>query len=133
MLILCVVVRDRVLWSLSHTQFFFVALNHVPNSKQNTNTKKSFSRGSIDSQKHADEYNRVNMFTHLYYLQDEPRQAAYNVYSNMSSFFKGRQGGAASSFHTVRFYNEQAKNKRDALVEKFKAEAAMEAQSGSSE
>ena len=90
-------------------------------------------RGSVDSQKQVDEYNRVNMFTHLYYLQDEPRQAAYNVYSTMSSYFKGRQGGAASSFHTVRFYNEQAKSKRDALVAQYNAEAAQEAQSGSSE
>ena len=62
-------------------------------------------------------------------MQVEPRQAAYNVYSNMSSYFKGREGGAASSFSSVRFYNEQAKNKREALVEKFKAEA----ESGASE
>jgi hypothetical protein len=44
----------------------------------------------------------------------------------MSSYFKGRQGGAASSFSTVNFYNEQAKNKRDALVEKYNAEAQSE-------
>ena len=69
------------------------------------------------------------MFTHLYYLQDEPRQAAYNVYSNMNSYFKGREGGAASSFATVNFYNKQAKNKRAAMVEKYKAEAELEAHS----
>ena len=88
------------------------------------NTKN---RASIDSQKQSDEYNRPNLFTHLYYLQDEPRQAAYNVYSNMSSYFKGRQGGAASSFATVDFYNKQAKNKRAALLEKYKAEAELAA------
>lgn len=97
--------------------FFFLFFPRAP-----------INRASIDSQKHSDEYNRPNMFTHLYYLQDEPRQAAYNVYSNMSSYFKGRQGGAASSFSTVAFYNEQAKNKREALVEKYKAESAMAAQ-----
>ena len=84
-------------------------------------------RGSINAQKYSDEYNRVNLYTHLYYLQDEPRQSAYNVYSMMSSYFKNRDGGAASSFHTVRFYNEQAKNKRVALVEKYNAEAAVAA------
>jgi hypothetical protein len=46
----------------------------------------------------------------------------------MSSYFKGRQGGAASSFSTVHFYNEQAKKKRDALLERQKGEAALEAQ-----
>ena len=86
-------------------------------------------RGSINAQKHSDEYNRPNTFSHLYYLQDEPRQAAYNVYSNMSSYFKGRQGGAASSFHSVRFYNQEAKNKRAAMLAKYDAEAALAAQS----
>merc|ERR1712216_1092855 len=84
---------------------------------------------SINAQKHSDEYTRPNLFTHLYYLQVEPRQAAYNVYSNMNSSFKGREGGAASSFSTVNFYNKQAKNKRDALVERYNAEAALEAHS----
>ena len=107
----------------------FNFVSSISKPKQNDNTR----RGSVDSQKHSDEYNRVNTFSHLYYLQDEPRQAAYNVYSNMSSYFKGRQGGAASSFSTVNFYNEQAKSKRDALVEQYKAEAAVEAQSGASE
>ena len=55
----------------------------------------------------------------LYYLQDEPRPHAYNVYSTMSSYFKGREGGAASSFSTVDFYNEQAKKKRQELVDKY--------------
>eukprot|EP00531_Pseudo-nitzschia_arenysensis_P003602 CAMPEP_0116132514 /NCGR_PEP_ID=MMETSP0329-20121206/9590_1 /TAXON_ID=697910 /ORGANISM="Pseudo-nitzschia arenysensis, Strain B593" /LENGTH=113 /DNA_ID=CAMNT_0003627037 /DNA_START=51 /DNA_END=392 /DNA_ORIENTATION=+ len=82
---------------------------------------------SVNSQKQSDEYTRPNMFSHLYYLQDEPRQAAYNVYSNMSSYFKGRAGGAASSFSTVAFYNEQAKNKRAAMIEKYNAEASLEA------
>jgi len=86
--------------------------------------------GSVNAQKHSDEYKRPNNFTHLYYLQDEPRQAAYNVYSNMSSYFCGRQGGAASSFQTVHFYNEQAKKKRDTLVEKYNAEEALEAHIG---
>lgn len=85
-------------------------------------------RASVDSQKQSDEYNRPNMFSHLYYLQDEPRQAAYNVYSNMSSYFKGRAGGAASSFSTVAFYNEQAKNKRAAMIEKYNAEASLTSQ-----
>eukprot|EP00535_Pseudo-nitzschia_heimii_P005805 CAMPEP_0197173338 /NCGR_PEP_ID=MMETSP1423-20130617/316_1 /TAXON_ID=476441 /ORGANISM="Pseudo-nitzschia heimii, Strain UNC1101" /LENGTH=114 /DNA_ID=CAMNT_0042622149 /DNA_START=130 /DNA_END=474 /DNA_ORIENTATION=+ len=111
---------------------FFKAFQETEDSRIGRLSER-LAEGSIDSQKQSDEYNRVNIFTHLYYLQDEPRQAAYNVYSNMSSFFKGRQGGAASSFHTVRFYNEQAKTKRDALVEKYNAEAALEAQSGSSE
>ena len=75
------------------------------------------SRASIDSQKQSDEANRPNLFTHLYYLQDEPRPHAYNVYSVMSSYFKGREGGAASSFSTVQFYNEQAKAKRQELME----------------
>jgi hypothetical protein len=93
-----------------------------------TETNHTFHRASINSQKHADEYNRVNTFTHLYYLQEEPRQAAYNVYSNMSSYFKGRQGGAASSFSTVSFYNEQAKQKRVTAIQRFKVEAELEAQ-----
>ena len=65
------------------------------------------------------------MFSHLYYLQDEPRQAAYNVYSNMHSYFKGREGGSASSFSSVDFYNKQAKSKREALVAKYNAEASL--------
>eukprot|EP00536_Pseudo-nitzschia_multiseries_P018863 jgi/Psemu1/57707/gm1.57707_g len=89
--------------------------------------------GSVNAQKHSDEYNRPNNFTHLYYLQDEPRQSAYNVYSNMSSYFKGRAGGAASSFHSVRYYNEEAKKKRAALVEKYNAEAAVAAHTGAAE
>lgn len=76
-------------------------------------------RASVDSQKQADEANRPNLFTHLYYMQDEPRPHAYNVYSTMSSYFKGREGGAASSFSTVQFYNDQAKAKRQELVEKY--------------
>mmetsp|Transcript_7449 Transcript_7449/g.11767 ORF Transcript_7449/g.11767 Transcript_7449/m.11767 type:complete len:115 (-) Transcript_7449:143-487(-) len=75
--------------------------------------------GSIDSQKQSDEYSRPNLFTHMYYLNEEPRPHAYNVYSVMSSYFKGRDGGAASSFKTVQFYNDQAKSKRQELVEKF--------------
>ena len=73
------------------------------------------------------------MFTHLYYLQDEPRQRGYNVYSNMSSFFKGRDGGAASSFHSVRYYNEEAKKKRAALVEKYNVESAVATHTGTTE
>ncbi|OEU22864.1 hypothetical protein FRACYDRAFT_259231 [Fragilariopsis cylindrus CCMP1102] len=87
--------------------------------------------GSVNAQKHSDEYSRVNLFTHMYYLQDEPRQKAYNVYSNMSSYFKGRHGGAASSFSSVHFYNEQAKNKRAELVEKYNAEVAVAAHAAS--
>jgi len=68
----------------------------------------------------------------MYYLQDEPRQKAYNVYSNMSSYFKGREGGAASSFNSVRFYNDQAKNKRAELVEKYNAEVAVAAHTADS-
>jgi hypothetical protein len=41
----------------------------------------------------------------------------------MSSYFKGREGGAASSFSTVNFYNEQAKHKRQAMIEKVEAES----------
>mmetsp|Transcript_2445 Transcript_2445/g.5328 ORF Transcript_2445/g.5328 Transcript_2445/m.5328 type:complete len:119 (+) Transcript_2445:143-499(+) len=89
--------------------------------------------GSVNAQKHSDEYNRPNLFTHLYYLQDEPRQSAYNVYSNMSSYFKGRNGGAASSFHSVRYYNEEAKKKRTALVEKYEAEASVADHAGAAE
>ena len=67
----------------------------------------------------------------MYYLQHEPRQSAYNVYSNMSSYFKGREGGAASSFNSVRFYNEQAKKKRSELVAKFNAESEIATHTGS--
>jgi len=66
----------------------------------------------------------------MYYLQDEPRQKAYNVYSNMSSYFKGREGGAASSFNSVRFYNNQAKNKRAELIEKYNTELAVAVHTG---
>lgn len=51
----------------------------------------------------------------------------------MSSYFKGRNGGAASSFHSVRFYNEEAKNKRTALVEKYNAEASVADHTGTAE
>jgi hypothetical protein len=57
----------------------------------------------------------------MYYLNEEPRPYAYNVYSVMSSYFKGREGGAASSFSTVQFYNDQAKNKRQSMIEKVEA------------
>ena len=100
-------------------------------SKIKSQTQLHNNRGSVNAQKHSDEYSRVNLFTHMYYLQDEPRQKAYNVYSNMSSYFKGRHGGAASSFSSVHFYNEQAKNKRAELVEKYNAEVAVAAHAAS--
>jgi len=51
----------------------------------------------------------------------------------MNSYFKGRNGGAASSFHSVRHYNEQAKNKRVALVEKYNVEAEVAAHTDTAE
>mmetsp|Transcript_1942 Transcript_1942/g.4101 ORF Transcript_1942/g.4101 Transcript_1942/m.4101 type:complete len:115 (-) Transcript_1942:49-393(-) len=107
---------------------FFQGLQETEESRIGRLSER-LAEGSINAQKHSDEYNRPNTFSHLYYLQDEPRQAAYNVYSNMSSYFKGRQGGAASSFHSVRFYNQEAKNKRAAMLAKYDAEAALAAQS----
>ena len=113
-------------WHFKFYSFFlFSPLEPTLPKRNQTNNHRS----SINAQKHSDEYTRPNLFTHLYYLQVEPRQAAYNVYSNMNSYFKGREGGAASSFSTVNFYNKQAKNKRDALVERYNAEAALEAHS----
>jgi hypothetical protein len=59
---------------------------------------------------------------HMYYLGDESRPHAYNVYSVMNSYFKGREGGSASTFKSVQYYNEKAKSKRSQLIEKFEAE-----------
>ena len=58
----------------------------------------------------------------MYYLGEESRPHAYNVYSTMSSYFKGREGGSASSFKSVQFYNDQAKAKRQQMIEKYQAE-----------
>eukprot|EP00529_Nitzschia_sp_RCC80_P034790 CAMPEP_0113483820 /NCGR_PEP_ID=MMETSP0014_2-20120614/23635_1 /TAXON_ID=2857 /ORGANISM="Nitzschia sp." /LENGTH=113 /DNA_ID=CAMNT_0000377387 /DNA_START=19 /DNA_END=360 /DNA_ORIENTATION=+ /assembly_acc=CAM_ASM_000159 len=81
--------------------------------------------GSVDSQKQSDEYNRVNLFNHMYYMQEEPRPHAYNVYSCLNSYFCARDGGHAGSFKTVSFYNNQAKDRRTKLTQKFTEESAV--------
>lgn len=80
----------------------------------------------MDSQKQSDEYTRPNLFTHMYYLQEEPRPHSYNVYSVVNSYFKGRDGGRASAFGTVGFYNDQAKARRAELMQKCEAESKQE-------
>eukprot|EP00751_Fragilariopsis_kerguelensis_P009745 CAMPEP_0170795836 /NCGR_PEP_ID=MMETSP0733-20121128/24413_1 /TAXON_ID=186038 /ORGANISM="Fragilariopsis kerguelensis, Strain L26-C5" /LENGTH=110 /DNA_ID=CAMNT_0011145905 /DNA_START=118 /DNA_END=450 /DNA_ORIENTATION=- len=107
----------------------FRSLQETDESR-NSSQAERLAKASVNSQKQSDEYSRVNLFAHMYYLQDEPRQKAYNVYSNMSSYFKGREGGAASSFNSVRFYNNQAKNKRAELIEKYNTEVAVAVHTG---
>eukprot|EP00934_Nitzschia_sp_Nitz4_P001616 Nitzschia sp. Nitz4//scaffold152_size53828//46584//47007//NITZ4_006752-RA/size53828-augustus-gene-0.100-mRNA-1//-1//CDS//3329537232//1616//frame0 len=72
--------------------------------------------GSIDSQKQVDEFNRTQTFTHAYYLGHESRPRAFNSFTCVNSYFKGREGGIGSSYKTARYYNEQARNRRDELI-----------------
>ena len=73
-------------------------------------------RGSIDSQKQVDEYNVKNEFGHAYYVNGERRSASFNMWTCVNSYFAGREGGVGSSFKTARFYTDQARSRRDALV-----------------
>jgi hypothetical protein len=84
----------------------------------------AFIRGSIDAQKQVDEYNRPNTYGHTYYLVEEGRPRAFNSFTCNNSFFKGRAGGAGSSFKTCRYYTDQARDRRDALMEKVEEEKA---------
>ena len=74
-------------------------------------------RGSINAQKQVDEYTRPQPFAHSYYLADEMRPRAFNSFTCMNSYFKGRAGGVGSSFKSARYYSEQARNRRAELVE----------------
>lgn len=80
-----------------------------------------YNRGSVDAQKQVDEYDRTNAFTHAYYLSDEGRPRAFNSFTCVNSYFKGRAGGTGSSFQTARYYSEQAKNRRAELVEQVES------------
>jgi len=65
----------------------------------------------------VDEYNVPNPFMHQYYLSIEGRPRAFNSFTCVNSYFKGRGGGAGSSFQSARYYAEQAQNRRAELVE----------------
>lgn len=80
--------------------------------------------GSIDAQKQVDEYNRINSFSHSYYLSDEARPRAFNSFTCMNSYFKGRGGGAGSSFQSSRYYTEQARNRRDELIQQVESSSS---------
>jgi hypothetical protein len=71
----------------------------------------------VDAQKQVDEYERINPYTHSYYLTDEGRPRAFNSFTCVNSYFKGRGGGTGSSFQTARYYVDQARNRRAELVE----------------
>mmetsp|Transcript_18452 Transcript_18452/g.45747 ORF Transcript_18452/g.45747 Transcript_18452/m.45747 type:complete len:109 (-) Transcript_18452:101-427(-) len=79
---------------------------------------------SIDSQKQVDEYNRPNPYTNVYYLSDEGRPYAFNSFTCSNSYFKGRAGGAGSSFKSCRYYSDQAKARRDAIAESAASESS---------
>lgn len=74
-------------------------------------------RGSVDAQKQVDEYERLNPYTHSYYLADQGRPRAFNSFTCINSYFKGRAGGTGSSFQTARYYAEQASIRRAELLE----------------
>ena len=57
-------------------------------------------------------------------MGDEGRPRAYNSFTCVSSYFAGRAGGAGSSMKSARYYDEQARSRRDALVEKVQSEKA---------
>eukprot|EP00980_Cylindrotheca_fusiformis_P019003 scaffold6374_cov121-Cylindrotheca_fusiformis.AAC.4 len=78
---------------------------------------------SVNSQKQADEFTRPNPFVHSYYLGEEGRPRAFNSFTVVNSYFKGRPGGAASSFKSCRYYSDQARRRRDALAESVKSES----------
>ena len=82
----------------------------------------SHERTSVDAQKQVDDYSRPNYTAHLYYLEQELRPRAFNSFTCVHSAFAGRQGGIGSSFKTCRYYNDRARNKRDALIEQVEAE-----------
>mmetsp|Transcript_20633 Transcript_20633/g.58516 ORF Transcript_20633/g.58516 Transcript_20633/m.58516 type:complete len:106 (+) Transcript_20633:91-408(+) len=73
--------------------------------------------GSVDAQKQVDEYERLNPYTHSYYLADQGRPRAFNSFTCINSYFKGRGGGTGSSFQTARYYAEQASIRRAELLE----------------
>jgi hypothetical protein len=80
-------------------------------------------RASVNSQKQVDEYDRPNTYTHMYYLGEEGRPRAFNSFTVVNSYFKGRPGGAGSSFKSCRYYSDQARSRRDALAERVKSES----------
>lgn len=66
----------------------------------------------------VDEYSRPQLLAHMYYLTEEQRPRAFNSFTCMNSYFKGREGGIGSSFKTCRYYNDKARARRDELVAK---------------
>jgi hypothetical protein len=79
-------------------------------------------RTSIDAQKQVDEYMRPQFLGHMYYLSEEQRPRAFNSFTCVNSYFKGRAGGAGSSFKSCRFYTDQAREQRNELMEEIEAE-----------
>ena len=69
----------------------------------------------------VDEYARPQLLAHTYYLTEEQRPRAFNSFTCVNSYFKGREGGIGSSFKSCRYYNDKAKERRDELVAKVNA------------
>mmetsp|Transcript_23758 Transcript_23758/g.67165 ORF Transcript_23758/g.67165 Transcript_23758/m.67165 type:complete len:110 (-) Transcript_23758:132-461(-) len=71
---------------------------------------------SIDSQKKSDEYKAPQYFGHMWYLGAAIQPRAYNTFTTSHSYFCNKKEGAGSSFIACRYYTDEARKKRDALV-----------------
>jgi hypothetical protein len=78
-----------------------------------------YQSASIDSQKMADAHASPQYLAHMYYLQEEQRTKAYNSFTCVNSYYKGRAGGIGSSFKTVEYYNDKARQVRDEMLAKM--------------
>lgn len=78
-----------------------------------------YQSASIDSQKMADAHASPQYLAHMYYLQEEQRTKTYNSFTCVNSYYKGREGGIGSSFKTVRYYNDKARQVRDEMLAKM--------------
>ena len=92
-----------------------------------------FCRASITSQKQVDEWSQPQAIMHNYYLKGGyGQETGFTAYTCMNSYFKGRQGGAGSSFKTCRYYSGEARKRRDRLIKEVAEEDAAAAAAGAS-
>jgi len=52
----------------------------------------------------------------MYYLTSSQRTKGFNGFTCVNSYFTGKPAGAGSSFIAARYYTDQARQKRDALM-----------------